>query len=133
MSFHAQLSVQDEVFTVRQLSWTISQATDVLGRPDARVRGGTVEMELDAQPSELLHFWATDDMKRLDGAVVFFEADRAAIRDRLAFFDAHCVQFSKQFQDANSRRGMTMRLTLSANKLQFGEMEIHNNWPDLAG
>ena len=133
MSFYAQLLVQEEVFTVSQVSWSLDQATDVLGRPDAQVRGGTVEIELAAQPSEVLHFWATDDTKRFDGVLTFFEADRAAVRDRLAFFEAHCVRLSKHFQDANASRGMTMRLTLSANKLRFGEVEIHNNWPDGAG
>lgn len=83
MSFNAQLIVQDEVFSVRQFTWTVSQQPDVLGRPDARVQGGTVEIELDAQPDAALHFWATDDTKRFDGVVNVFEADRATVRDQL--------------------------------------------------
>lgn len=133
MSFKAQLVVQDEIFTLRHFSWALSQQTDVLGRPDARVQGGTVEIELDAQPSAVLAFWATDDTKRFDGVVNVFEADSESVRDQVQFFDAHCVALSKHFQDAHAAQGMTMRLTLSANKLQYAEMEIDNHWPDVAG
>ncbi|GAB3637092.1 hypothetical protein GCM10027422_26820 [Hymenobacter arcticus] len=56
MSFYAQLLVQDELFTLRQFSWAISQQADMLGRPSARMQGGTLELELelelDAQPSD---------------------------------------------------------------------------------
>lgn len=133
MSFHAQLTVQDEVFTLLHLSWTIGQHTDELGRPSAYVHGGTLEIELDAQPSEVLHFWAVSDTKRFDGVIDVFEPDSPVVRDRLMFFDASCVLLGKQFQDAHSSQGMTMRLTISANKLQFKEMTLDNKWPDVAG
>ena len=132
MSFHAQLVIENESFTLRQFSWAISQQADTLGRPAARVQGGTLELELDAQPSEVLHFWATDDTKRYNGVVNVFEADSEMVRDQLAFFDAHCVRLSKHLQHGSTAGSMTMQLTLSANKLQFGETEIHNHWPDIA-
>lgn len=132
MSFRAQLVVQGEPFAVRHFSWAITQRTDVLGRPAAHVEGGTLEIALDSQPSETLEFWATSSTKRFDGVVKIFEPDSTAVRDEVRFFDAHCVGFHKQFQDANSIRGMTLVLSLSANKLQYAEMEIHNNWPDAA-
>ena len=96
------------------------------------MQGGTLELELDAQPSEVLHFWATDDTKRYNGVVNVFEADSELVRDKLAFFDAHCVRLSKHLQHGSTTGSMTMQLTLSANKLQFGETEIHNHWPDVA-
>ena len=131
MSFNAQFIVQDETFRVRQLSWGVSQQTDVLGQPDARVQGGGIEIELDAQPSAVLHFWAADDTKRFDGEVTVFEDDRATVRDRLEFFDAHCVAFGKHFQNASAAGAMTMRLTLSANKIRFAELEVDNRWPNV--
>lgn len=96
------------------------------------MQGGTLELELDTQPSEVLHFWATDDTKRYNGVVNVFEADSEIVRDKLAFFDAHCVRFSKHLQPSSTVGSMTTQLTLSANKLQFGETEIHNHWPALA-
>ena len=132
MSFHAQLVVQNEIFTIQQFSWAISQQADALGRPAARVQGGTLVLELEAQPSEVLHFWATDDTKRYNGVVNVFEADSEIVRDKLEFFDAHCVRLSKQLQPGSTTGSMVMQLTLSANKLQFGETEIHNHWPDVA-
>ena len=133
MSFKAVLLVQGESFAVRNFHWAVSQHTDALGRPEARVQGGTLEIELDAPPSEMLTHWATNDTKRHDGVVNVYEADSASVRDEVKFFDAYCVQFNKHFQDAHAAAGMTLRLTLSANKLQYAEVEVDNRWPDVAG
>jgi len=132
MSFSAYLLVQNETFTVRSFHWAIKQHTDELGRPTARVEGGILDITLDSQPNEALHFWAIDDTKQFDGVLNVLEEDSRAIRDQLAFFGAHCVGLTKQFQDANSTRGMTMHLTLSANKLTHGEITIDNKWPTAA-
>jgi hypothetical protein len=42
------------------------------------------------------------------------------------------VHLSKHLQHGSTAGSMLMQLTLSANKLQFGETEIHNHWPDAA-
>lgn len=130
MSFKAELVIQGHTFAVQQFHWVIGQRTDELGRPDARVHGGTLEIELAAQPSELLEHWALSDTQRLDGAVHVMEPDSPTVRDKVKFWGAHCVGFQKNFQDAHAVGGMTMRLSLSANKLQCNEMEIDNHWPD---
>ncbi|GAB3637093.1 hypothetical protein GCM10027422_26830 [Hymenobacter arcticus] len=79
-----------------------------------------------------MHNWAIDDTKRYNGVVSVLEADSETVRDKLAFFDAQCVHLGKHLQPGSSAGSMTMRLTLSANKLQFGEAEVHNHWPDAA-
>jgi hypothetical protein len=65
MSFEAVLIVQGEDFNVRRFSWGVRQNTDAVNRPDAHVQGGQLQIELDSQPSDLLHFWALDDTKSL--------------------------------------------------------------------
>jgi hypothetical protein len=132
MSFSAYLLVESETFTVRSFHWAIKQHTDELGRPAARVEGGTIDITLDSQPNETLHFWAIDNTKRFDGVLNVLEEDSQAIRDQLKFFGAYCVGLNKQFQDANSTPGMTMHLTLSADKLEYGEVAIDNKWPNTA-
>lgn len=132
MSFSAYLIVESETFTVRDFHWVIKQQTDELGRPGARVEGGTIDITLDSRPNETLHFWAIDDTKRFDGVLNVLEEDSQGIRDQLKFFGAHCIGLKKQFQDSHSARGMLMHLTLSADKLQYGEVTIDNNWPDTA-
>jgi hypothetical protein len=132
MSFSAYLVVENETFAVRSFHWAIKQQTDELGRPAARVEGGTIDITLDSQPNEKLHFWAISDTKHFDGVLNVLDDDTQAIRDQLTFFGAHCIGISKQFQYINSLRGMTMHLTLSADKLHYGEVEIDNKWPDMA-
>jgi len=102
----------------------------VVGRPDARVQGGQLQIELDSEPDEVLHHWALDDTKQLSGELVVFAADNAMVRRKtITFSDAYCVGLRKLFDGSASEQGMTMTLTLSANQLQSGEVTLDNQWP----
>lgn len=130
MSFSAAFIVNGKSYVVRRFSWGVRQQTDVVGRPDARVQGGQLQVELDSEPDEVLHHWALDDNKRMSGELVVFAADNAFVRRKtIAFTDAYCVGLSKLFDGSASDQGMTMTLTLSANQLSSGEVTLDNRWP----
>lgn len=129
MSFKAQLLVEEQTYEVNRFSWSISQNTDALSRPDARVQGGQLYVELDSQPDDLLHHWALDDTKKLEGKLLVFESDSLSVRKTVAFRDAFCVGLHKSFDGSGSSKSMTMSLTLSADQLSCGEVTIDNEWP----
>jgi hypothetical protein len=130
MSFSAALILDGKSYTVRHFNWGVQQNTDVVGRPDARVQGGRLQVELDSEPDETIHHWALDDTKKMNGELVVFAADnRYSRRKTITFEDAYCVEMSKLFDGSASEQGMTMTLTLSANKLSSGEVTIDNKWP----
>ena len=130
MSFSAALIVNNKQYSVRRFGWGVRQNTDQVGRPDARVQGGQLQIELDSEPDEALHHWALDDVKKLSGELVVFAANnRFSRRKTITFQDAYCVGMSKQFDGSASEQGMTMALTLSANKLSCGEVTLDNKWP----
>lgn len=130
MSFSAALIVNSKSYPVRRFIWGLQQNTDVVGRPDARVQGGQLQIEMDSEADETLHHWALDDTKKMDGELVVFAADnRFSRRKTIAFQDAYCIGLGKRFDGSSSGQGMTMTLTLSANRLHVGEVELDNNWP----
>ena len=130
MSFSAALIIANKSYTVRHFSWGVQQNTDVVGRPDARVQGGQLVVELDSEPDETLNHWALDDTKKMSGELAVFSADnRLSRRKTIRFEDAYCVGLSKMFGGSASDLGMTMTLTLSANKLSSGEVTLDNKWP----
>jgi hypothetical protein len=130
MSFSAALIIANKSYTVRHFSWGVQQNTDVVGRPDARVQGGQLVVELDSEPDETLNHWALDDTKKMSGELAVFAADnRLSRRKTIKFEDAYCVGMSKLFDGSASDQGMTMTLTLSANKLSSGEVTLDNKWP----
>ena len=130
MSFSASLILDSKSYTVRRFSWGLQQNTDVVGRPDARVQGGRLQVELDSEPDETLHHWALDDTKKMSGELVVFAADNRFLRRKtIRFEDAYCVGLSKNFDGSASNQAMTMTLTLSANKLNSGEVTLDNKWP----
>jgi len=130
MSFSAKFIVSGKSYDVRRFSWGVQQQADLVGRPDARVHGGQLLVELDSQPDELLHHWALDDTKKLSGTLVVVSADGVSLpRKIIGFTDAYCISLHKQFDGSASAQGMIMALTLSANKLQSGEVTLDNQWP----
>lgn len=130
MSFSAALIVNNKQYSVRRFSWGVQQNTDVVGRPDARVQGGQLQVELDSEPDETLHHWALDDTKKMSGELAVFSADnRLSRRKTIRFEEAYCVSLGKQFDGSASEVGMTMTLTLSANRLSSGEVTLDNKWP----
>ena len=132
MSFSASLIVDgsDTPFVVRRFSWGLRQQTDLVGRPDARVQGGQLQVEVDSVPDEVLHHWALDDTKRLSGKLVVASADDASVARRtISFTDAYCIGLSKLFDGSASTQPMTMTLTLSADKIQSGGVTLDNQWP----
>ncbi|RZK11956.1 MAG: hypothetical protein EOO56_28545 [Hymenobacter sp.] len=132
MSFSAKLIVDggDMDYVVRRFSWGLRQQTDLVGRPDARVQGGQLQVEIDSVPDELLHHWALDDTKKLSGKLIVATADDgSAARKTITFTDAYCVGLNKLFDGSASTQPMTMTLTLSADKLQSGGVLLDNMWP----
>jgi hypothetical protein len=131
MSFNAKLFIDGAAtHTVRRFSWSLRQQTDLVGRPDARVQGGQLLIEVDSQPDDVVHHWALDDTKKLSGRILVESDDDASMsRKTLIFSDAYCIGLSKQFDGSASNQSMTMTLTLSANKIQSGSVTLDNQWP----
>ncbi|RYY20842.1 MAG: hypothetical protein EOO36_02365 [Cytophagaceae bacterium] len=131
MSFEAQLLIgSSKPYNVRRFSWSLRQSTDAVGRPDARVQGGQLNVELDSEPDEMLHSWALDDTKKMSGEIIVFsDREHNMPRKTLTFTDAYCVELRKHFDGSSSAQGMTMALILSADQLQVGQVELRNEWP----
>ncbi|UOQ74812.1 type VI secretion system tube protein TssD [Hymenobacter cellulosilyticus] len=129
MSFHAELNLEGRTYVVRRFGWSIGQGTDAVGRPEAKVQGGRLQVELDSQPDDLLHHWALDDTKKMNGSISVFHSDVRAVRKTIAFEEAFCVGLRKEFSAAKNAQNMTMSLSLSANRLKIGSVEIDNKWP----
>lgn len=130
MSFSSAFIVNNKSYSVRSFMWSVQQRTDAMGRPDARVQGGQLVVELDSEADETLHHWGLDDTKKMSGELVVFSPDnRLSRRKTIKFTDAYCIGLGKRFDGSASGNGMTMTLTLSANRLNIGEVELDNNWP----
>ncbi len=131
MSFSATLTINNKDYTLRRFSWSVEQHADEMGRPEARVRAGRLEVELDSEPDETLHHWATDHTKRLNGEILVIAPDNQLSRRKtIVFEDACCVGLNKYFDGSASAQSMVMRLTISARRLSCGEVELDNKWLD---
>ncbi|GGF26745.1 type VI secretion system tube protein TssD [Hymenobacter cavernae] len=129
MSFTAELNLEGKVYALRHFVWAVSQNVDAVGRPDTRVSGGQLQLEIDSQPDEQLHHWALDDTKKMSGNLVVYHSDARSVRKTIAFEDAYCVAMRKDFDSSTNSQNMTMTLHLSASRLTVGSVTIDNQWP----
>ena len=130
MAFSASFLVNGISYAVRSFRWGLQQNTDVVGRPDAQVHGGQLEVELDSRPDDTLHHWALQDTKKMNCELIVWAADNSSSSlKKIQFEDAYCVGLTKVFDGSGSGHGMTMTLTLSANKLTCGQVVHDNKWP----
>lgn len=128
-SFHCTLTLEDHVFPVTQCAYEFSQATSERGRVSAKVRSGTITLQLDVPDGDTLLAWATDPHKKLSGTLTFEETNRAIAREVLAFEDGFCVSYQEMFVAGSTTAGAyRCVLHISAAKLTLNAAEKDSAW-----
>lgn len=129
MPFSAKLFIDNEPHVVQSFNWGMHQNTDAIGRPDALVQGGQLQVEITSQYSETLHNWALDNTKKMSGSLVVYGGDGVSSYRTIKFKEAYCVGLAKNFDGSSSDQGMIMLLTISANQLSADTVDVDNKWP----
>ncbi len=123
------MELEGKTYLLNRLSLEISQAVDSVGRPSSSTKGGKIRLEMDSVDDDTITDWMVNAHKKLNGKVVFYKIDEASKLKELKFEDAYCVEMLEKFDGTSSSEGMTMQLTISAEKLSIGSVEISNDWP----
>lgn len=114
VSFCAELHVAGHVFPVTHCHFDVTQATQLRGRVNTKVRYGPVQVVLDVPDGDLLPTWAADPHKRQAAAVVFLDATGGRAVETLHLPAAYCVAYQEQFSSGDNAGGAYQcSLTLS--------------------
>ena len=128
-SFHCTLTLENQVFSVTQCAYAFSQATSERGRVSAKVRSGTITLQLDVPDGDALLAWAADPHKKLNGFLVFDETNRPVARETLTFEEGFCVSYQEIFVAGSGTAGAyRCTLQISAAKLTLGAAIKDNAW-----
>lgn len=128
-SFHCTLTLEDQVFPVMQCTYEFSQATSERGRVSAKVRSGTITVQLDVPDGDALLAWAADPHKKLNGFLVFDETNRPVAREILSFEEGFCVSYEEIFiAGSNTAGAYRCMLQISAAKLTLGTAVKDSAW-----
>lgn len=128
-SFRCTLALEGQEFPVTQCAYEFNQATSERGRVSAKVRTGTIALQLDVPAGDGLLAWATDPHKKLNGVLVFNETNRPIARETLTFEDGFCVAYEEFFVAGSGTAGAyRCMLQISAAKLALGAAEKDSAW-----
>ena len=128
-SFHCTLTLEEHVFQVTQCAYEFSQATSERGRVSAKVRNGTITLQLDVPDGDTLLAWAADPHKKLNGFLMFNETNRPMARETLTFEEGFCVSYEEIFIAGSSTAGAyRCMLQISAAKLMLGAAVKDSAW-----
>jgi hypothetical protein len=113
-SFSAELHVAGHVFPVTHCLFDVTQATQLRGWVNAKVRYSPVQLVLDVPDGDVLPAWAADPHKRQATAIVFLDASGGQPLETLRLPAAYCVAYQEQFSSGNAQGGAYQcHLTLS--------------------
>ena len=132
MAERAELSMFGKKFDILHCSYSMRRDMDPKGRPSSAVMGGTVQLEVES----------TEDVSILEGMlkigkgvtvkITFFKRDEKDQKMKeIELTNAYLVQLTETL-DATGGNPMTISFVLSARKLQIGNAELENSWPDTA-
>lgn len=128
-SFRCLLTLADQDFPVVLCNYEFEQATTERGRATSKVRSGLITLHLDVPDSDQVFAWATDPHMKLSGYIVFFETNRAIVREKLTFEDGFCVSYNEVFQSGAEPEGAYhCILRISAAKLALNATEKESAW-----
>jgi hypothetical protein len=130
MAFSARLDL-DPLSDVRvvDFSYNLNRDIDPTGRPAGGVRGGTIQITIEASSNTSMFEWMTDPTTKKSGTIkVMDEASAGASLKELAFEDAYIVEYGENFHWQGGEN-MLETFVVSAKKIKMGGGEHENEWP----
>lgn len=129
MSFEAELRLEGNTYRLNGLSLDISQEVDDLGRPASASQGGIIKLEMDALKDETIVDWVMDPNKQLGGTITFYRTDETSKLKEISFENAYCTELREKYLGAAFADRLITLLTISAEKVSIGSVEMDNQWP----
>jgi hypothetical protein len=128
MAFRADLTIDGRDYRLLHCSYSLHRDVDATGRPSSEVKGGTVSMEIESTEDTLIWDTLIAQFKTVDGKITFKKRDEEAKMKELKFEMAYVIDYEETFS-AVGGNPMTIRFTLSAQRLQLGVEAHENEWP----
>ena len=127
MAFKAILKLAGAEHTILKCYYGLSQMTDNTGRPSSITRGGIITFLVESTSNTVFSDWMFNNFETKDGSIAFLKRDSNATSKELFFTDAYAIKYTEYF-NANGRRPMTARITISAREISIGNGEHINEW-----
>ena len=129
-SFEAKLTVdgEDQTYTLRACSFSLSQNIRPSGEPGSEVYAGTIHCEWEddsEEADETLLNWTKNPREYKNGTIKFMsDREEDQTYRELNFENATIVQYTSNYSSGG--QGLSSSFTISAQKLKIGGVEYEN-------
>lgn len=107
----------------------MEQPTDLKGKVQGEVRGGTLQLTIDSIPSNEIIEWMLNPRRYREGVITTLGEDNASIM-RIFFKKVACITMEIKYTDSGEGFIKT-ELVLKAQSLVVGEHTIENKWKNI--
>jgi len=122
---------------VQKCYYEIRRSVDEKGRPSSETQGGVITVELVSSDGDTaLAEWMMDSYKEADGSIRFVDNNKSTLKT-VEFKKARCIGYAERFDKTPDaawadKPSMTLKMTISAEKISISNAELDNNWDDKA-
>lgn len=128
MSFKARLEIEGKEYNIITIEYGFTQNTDHSNKPVGVPRGGMIDLTIESHGDTDFLDWMVSSTQSKKGKIVFYKPDEfMSILFSISFEDAYCVDYTESF-DAANQMPMIIQMTISARKLDFGNVVYENKW-----
>ncbi|MFK8274590.1 type VI secretion system tube protein TssD [Capnocytophaga cynodegmi] len=113
-------------YELSSFSYALEQPTDLKGKAQGEVRGGTLQLTIDSIPSNEIIEWMLNPRRYREGVITTLGEDNASIM-RIFFKKAACTRMQMKYI-SKGKGFFSLHIQLEAKNLIFPEGEIENKW-----
>jgi hypothetical protein len=118
------LMLDGNKYEIVEFNIVFLQDTDHKGQPQNEVKGGKLCITLPHSADKTLYEWAKTATQLKSGEVIFYSELSGTVL-HVEFFNAYCINMEHQIKSAG---GLTIKLTISSERLTVNGIEHDNNW-----
>lgn len=120
------LGLYRESYELENCSFSFSQGTDVNGKPQTEVRGGTLYLTYGGLPQNDMLRWALNSTKYEDGAIVVCNDNNEPL-EKICFEQATCISLEIIYMQKGKSYIQT-KITLQSRKIKVEDITLENRW-----
>ncbi|MDR0796407.1 MAG: type VI secretion system needle protein Hcp [Tannerella sp.] len=130
MAFRATLSYEGEEFDVIKTNFTVCRDVDSKGRPSSNLYGAKINITVESTDKVSLFEKMASQFKPNSGSIAFKKDDEDATLKELKWENGYIVNLEEGIHVVGDHP-MLITMTVSAQKITFGDGILEQNWPEL--
>jgi hypothetical protein len=130
MAYTAELTIEGKVFPIIKCEYNFSQEVNLFGKPIPRVISKPIKLELYGTEDETNISWAANSMKKLDGTISFYKANKSVFKE-IKFEDGYCIKYKEVIRLLKNPELVPtymQYLEISAKVISIGDVKHDNHW-----